>query len=225
MPLGGTSGVEVHSTFHDGIGMFPTVQCTSRPNQSVIKARETFFEQSFDEPGARDIWFSGPEGSDFTLPQFGETADALTLTALDPGNTFGFWSTDGTTIPSGLEGVEELPAGPLIYRAHFRISNEQETNPFRVPDIRVRLGTNDNQRSVSGLLLSNLHGRTVPMPGRPREIEVYMVLEEVPESFDGLIAAVDVLSFFEERTLTTAPIKFEAIRIERLDIPNYPTAP
>ena len=223
-PLGGTSGVAVNSTFHDGTGFFPAVQCAPVPNQSAVKGRQTIFQQSFDDPETRDIWFSGPEGSDFTLPTFGETQDAFTMSVNDPSNTFGFWTTDGASIPSGIEDLDD-PVGPIIYRAHFRVSNEEETDPFRMPDIRARLGTSDHQRWVSALLTTHLHGRTVPMPGKPREIELYMVLEEVPASLDGLIAAVDVMAFFEDRNVTPAPVKFEAIRIERLDIPNYPTAP
>ena len=115
-----------------------------------------------------------------------------------------------------------------IYRATFRVVNAGEGNALSVPDIRLRLATNEFQRSVSAVLVARGQGVVVPRTNSPREVEVYMVLEEVPASLQSLIAAFDILAFYPEseapfRTVTSEPIELEWVRIERVDIPNYPS--
>lgn len=179
------------------------------------------FQSEFDSPSARDLWYAGPFLTQFTAPTFGQTTTSLTMQVTNPANTFGFWTADGDSIPAGDTSI--FPGAPLlIYRATFRLRNQSEFNALAVPDLRVRLATNDFQRSVSGVLVSVSDGVTVPTPGSPRDAVIYMVLEEKPNDFNAFVAAFDILSFYPGRGVTSQPLEVDSVRIDRLFIPKYP---
>jgi len=54
-----------------------------------------------------------------------------------------------------------------------------------------------------------------------RQAEVYLVLEEVPTTFNGFVAAFDVISVDETDT-TSEPIELRNLTIEEVRIPSYP---
>jgi len=228
VPISGATGSSFgDNPFYDGRGFFSGTNCDPTPVQSVIKNVTPIYEALFSDIDARADWDQGPADTPFTRPVFGSTADALTISTIDRNQTFGFWSSQAESIPLGTVSVS--PASPVaIYRATFRVVNAGEGNALSVPDIRLRLATNEFQRSVSAVLVARGQGVVVPRTNSPREVEVYMVLEEVPASLQSLIAAFDILAFYPEseapsRTVTSEPIELEWVRIERVDIPNYPS--
>jgi len=230
-PLSGTGGQpSIVRTFFDGTGFFPDPPCAPTPNETVVKSSQLVREFDLGQQPIRDLWTTGPETNPFTDPRFVETDLSLALAVDNRNQTFGFWNIEDIGLsPAQLETDEDSPV--VVFRATYRLVMENAgnrmVNPLDMPDLRVRLATNEFQRSVSALLISLADGSTVPVPGTPRELEVFMVLEEVPESLEGLIAAFDVLSFYPEsqfpnRRVTPEPIELEFVRIERIDIPDYP---
>lgn len=218
----------IQTMFYDGMNYFPSASCDTKENQTVVKSQDAVYEVDFTDRADREAWASGPPVSPYKLPEFLLSDDALSMRVLEQDLTFGYWTADGETIPTGSLVIDE-DSPVVIYRATFRTSVETAVNvdPLSIPDLRFRLGIDSHQRSVSGLLISVHDGATVPVPGYPRETDVYMVLEQVPDSLNSLIAAFDVLSFYPEeynpgRVITDVPINLEYIRIERINIPNYP---
>jgi hypothetical protein len=190
-------------------------------SKSVVQAPETIFETEFDNQADRALFDVGPFIPEFTPPEFIAYPSSLAMRVLNKTNTFGFWSADGNSIPSGTVTID--PEAPtVIYRATYRLKNEAEADPLRVPDFRLRLATSDFQRSVSGLLISVQDGMTVPTAGKPKTLTLYLVLEEVPADFNAFVAAFDILSFYPGRTITDKPLEIDYLKIERVHVPKYP---
>lgn len=227
VPLSGVGDVGlVQEPFYDGRGFYPQPTCQSEIGATVVKSVSTVYDADFRERSARDAWDQGPEVSPFSFPEYSATQSSLALRVVDPAQTFGFWTSNESVIGIGdTQLAEDSPV--LIYRATYRVAAKTESNPISLPDIRVRLATNDFQRSASALLISVSDGATAPVSGQPREIQLYMVLENIPRNMNSLIAGFDVLSFyppeiFTSKPVTSQPIELERVKIERVHIPSYP---
>jgi hypothetical protein len=221
--------MSIQPTFYDGQGYFEAATCDQTYNESVVTSADLVYEADMTDAAVRDTWVTGPETNPFLAPTYGSTANSLTLSATDRDGVFGYWSRDGIAIPEGALDIDD--SSPVaIFRATYRLAMAGGDTPFDprdVPDIRVRLGTNTFQRVVEGALISLNDGVTVPEPGEPKELEVYMVLEEVPTSLESLVAGFDLLAFYPEddfpnRDVLEDEIHLELVRIERVNIPNYP---
>jgi hypothetical protein len=109
-----------------------------------------------------------------------------------------------------------------VYKATFTVRAPNITDPVLFPSLRARLLTRDFQRVVATSVVGGSGGATVPLASQPRDIEVYMVLENNPVDLNNLTVALDVLSFFPDRPITDQTIEFTNLRLERLVIPGYP---
>lgn len=224
----------IQEPFYDGVGFFENSSRDPKETKSVVTGKELLFESDLSDGAERSAWVEGSlADSPFSLPTFGSTDEGITLAARDRDGVFGFWDRTGIALPDGALDVSEDSPVVIIKAAYrFTIRGDELApgvtfDPTSVPDIRPRLMTNDLQRAVEGLLVSWKHGATVPAPGKPREVELYLVLERVPENIDSLIASFDILAFYPEaimpfRTVSNIPVEMELLRIERIHIPNYP---
>lgn len=109
-----------------------------------------------------------------------------------------------------------------VYKATFTVRAPNITDPVLFPSLRARLLTRDFQRVVATSVVGGSGGATVPLASQPRDIEVYMVLENNPVDLNNLTVALDVLSFFPDRPIADQTIEFTNLRLERLVIPGYP---
>lgn len=209
-PTGGIilSGVEIY-------------RLDNAATKSVIKNPETIFNTDFATQSDRALWSNGPLIPEFTPPEFLAFPSSLAMRVINKANTFGFWTADGNDIPVSTPVID--PDAPtVIYRATYVIRNEQESNALRVPDYRLRLATNDFQRSAASSVITVGDGVTAPVPGKPRTVYVFLVLEEVPADFNAFVAAFDILSFYPGRNITDKPLEVDSLKIERVYIPGYP---
>ncbi|MCC6547344.1 S8 family serine peptidase [Candidatus Sumerlaeota bacterium] len=190
--------------------------------KTVIKNPQTIFSTEFDTPADRAKFTNGPFIPEFTPPEFLAYPSSLAMRVLNKTNTFGFWTADGNAIPAGAITIDDA-APTVIFRATYVIKNEQEANPLRVPDYRLRLATNDFQRSAASSVITVNDGVTAPVPGKSRTVYVFLVLEEVPADFNAFVAAFDVLSFYPGRDITDKPLEVESLKIDRVYIPGYPS--
>ncbi len=192
---------------------------------TVIEDTNIIYNADLNVQENRDQFLQGPTVTALSLPNFLLTSNGLGMSVVDRAETFGFWGTDPFVPITDTALTEDSPTA--IYRGLFQIRVDGESDPMRIPDLRLRLNTSDFQRSSTAILVANRDAVVVPTSGDPRLVEVYLVLEEVPTSFAGLFASFDLLSFypadaFPQRTVTNAGIFLELVRLERVDIPLYP---
>jgi len=206
-------------TFLDTVGIYPTPTCDQNETNSVIKQVKTVYTNVLSNPANRAAWSSGSAAPVYDAADAVLTESSVALRVLNPASTFGFWALDGTDVPSDRPLASDAP---VVYRARFRVKNEFENTVTNLPTLRFRLATDDFQRSAEAVINPGTTGSFQPAPGRPREVQVYLVLESVPTTFQNFVVAFDVLSFFTDRPITSQPIEVEMVTIERLTIPNYP---
>ncbi|CAN5277249.1 hypothetical protein BH09SUM1_BH09SUM1_05770 [soil metagenome] len=223
--ISGTSGSTTKAPFYDGEGIVPASTCDPVETNTVVKGTETVFEQKLNTSGARSIWSTGGAPGVFDLPEFLTTNNSLALRQLHPSNTFGFYTLDGNDVPAG--NIAPDPGQNFaIFRATFRLANEFEPTTKNLPAIRFRLSTGDFQRTVEAQLEGGSLGILLPAPNSPRDVQAYMVLENVPTSFNTFVVGFDILSFYPStRTVSNTPIELREFRLERVHIPNYPALP
>ncbi len=218
----------VVTPFYDGAGKYEGPGCSTTVPNSVIKQLDEIYTADMSNESSREEWAQGPLISPFGSPDFVITDSSLAMSITNPENNFGFWNADGSSIGLSEDDLITTEGSPnLIFRGSYLITNKSEFNRLALPDIRVRLASSTFQRSVSAVLVSLTNGATSPAPADAKFVEVYMVMDQAPDSLESLVAAFDLLSFytpaaFPNKDITDELIELELVRVERAYIPNYP---
>jgi len=165
-------------------------------------------------PGAAATFDSGTDGwSFFSVPvAFSEPttgnsgSGSLQLQAVDY-QTFGAWQSPTITVENNT-----------AYRAKFRVSSDL-ANPAQVPDIRLRLTTNNLQMSAMLVVTSTGQGEASPTT-TPKDYWVYFA-PPASAVAQGMIAAFEILNF-DPANSATGTIKLEEFAIEKASLPLFP---
>ncbi len=165
-------------------------------------------------PGAAATFDSGTDGwAFFSVPvAFSEPTTAnsgsgsLQLQAVDY-TTFGGWQSPTIALESSM-----------AYRARFRVSSDL-ANPAQVPDIRLRLTTNNLQMHAMLVVTSTGQGEASPTT-TPKDYWVYFV-PPASAVAQGMVAAFEILNF-DPANSATGTIKLEEFAIEKASLPLFP---
>ncbi len=147
----------------------------------------TTINWTYDFETSQEFWLPGDGTFTFTDPEFFWDDGALHLRSMTNTNTFGYWHNDPIDII-----VEE----DRLYRGTFEVRTD-ETDPGRVPQMRLRFNTANMQAARSLEITSIGDGANSPAT----TITTYDRLYFLPPANcvgNGLIVSFDILNFNPE---------------------------
>ncbi len=195
-------------------------------NLGVVKA------YTFNSQSQISEWRSAntnpPAG--FNLPQFTSTEGRLGMSVLDPTFTYGTWE----LIP-GAGAVQVNPVGidGKLFLKYGALLEADETSPFRVPQIRVRLSRWDYAYNVIRGLFGLGSGSMMPLQGQPRLLNVYLQVDQefgAPLPYNAGFDVLSIEDFSEqpeiqpEQETSSEFVYMDSARFEVIRVANYPEA-
>lgn len=155
-------------------------------------------------------WQSGAVPAVFTEPVFSSGPGYLGMMSVDNTHTFGFWQSDENAVPI-------IPG--TLYRVGYRVSTDL-TDAARVPTLRFRVNTQDNQQSSFLVVNSGASGSYSPTP----EGQTYELYFEPPakkfgtrENSDDFLVTMDLLNF-DPNDAAQATVWLEQLDVERFPL-------
>ena len=148
----------------------------------------------------------------FAAPMSIVHAGALSLIATSNTNTFGYWISDPTDVT--------IEAGKL-YRVRCSVSTDV-TDPALVPQVRLRVSTENLQASAVLDIVSAGNGAVAPAPSAKEYVAyLYPPQSAAGSAQDGLGVAFDLLNF-NPADAAFATLRLHDVRIDAFDIPSMP---
>ncbi len=165
---------------------------------------------TYDFETSQEFWGPGDGTFTFTDPEFFWSDGALHLWSMTNTNTFGYWHSDPIDII-----IEE----DRLYRGTFEVRTD-ETDPSRVPHMRLRFNTGNLQASRTLGITSAGDGANSPATTNTTYDRLYF-LPPVNCVGKGLIVSFDILNFNPNDAAEASLILDRAI-IETLSPPALP---
>lgn len=171
-----------------------------------------FLTMTYTFESSTERWGTGGAPTIFTPPNTSSTGGMLGLHSTVNTNTFGFWSS-----------LNELywQANNTLYRAQCRVATDV-TDPTKVPQLRLRFNTQNNQLASLLGVESNSSAESAPTPGG-QTYTLYFCPHNsgISTLVPTMSLAFDLLNFNPDDT-ATGSLELDNVIFSRVDLASLP---